>query len=309
VHAALREVLGPSALQSGSYNKPGYLRLDYSWSQALSNETKSEIEEVSNLAIRKDLLVSEHHMSIDEARAFGAVALFGETYDETVRVIEIGSEWSRELCGGTHVSHSSQIGLISLIGESSVGSGSRRVEALVGIEAFRALAVERALVTRLSEAFKAPREQLEDRITSTIEELKQAQRKLASFQAASLATRIPELISSAVAAGSTKLVSADLGELDSADDLRNLVVGLRDRVANENFVIALFANAAQKPTVIIATTDSARATGHKAGALVRTASALLGGGGGGKDDIAQGGGQDSSKIADAISAIAGALGA
>ena len=309
VHAALREVLGPSALQSGSYNKPGYLRLDYSWSQALSNETKSEIEEVSNLAIRKDLLVSEHHMSIDEARAFGAVALFGETYDETVRVIEIGSEWSRELCGGTHVSHSSQIGLISLIGESSVGSGSRRIEALVGIEAFRALAVERALVSRLSDAFKAPREQLEDRIASTIEELKQAQRKLASLQAASLATRIPELISSAVTAGSTKLVSADIGELDSADDLRNLVVGLRDRVANENFVIALFANAAQKPTVIIATTDSARATGHKAGALVRTASAILGGGGGGKDDIAQGGGQDSSKIADAISAIAGALGA
>jgi alanyl-tRNA synthetase len=105
------------------------------------------------------------------------------------------------------------------------------------------------------------------------------------------------------------LVSADIGELDSADDLRNLVVGLRDRVANENFVIALFANAAQKPTVIIATTDSARAIGHKAGALVRTASAILGGGGGGKDDIAQGGGQDSSKIADAISAIAGALGA
>ena len=309
VHAALREVLGPSALQSGSYNKPGYLRLDYSWSQALSNETKSEIEEVSNLAIRKDLLVSEHHMSIDEARAFGAVALFGETYDETVRVIEIGSEWSRELCGGTHVSHSSQIGLISLIGESSVGSGSRRVEALVGIEAFRALAVERALVSRLSEAFKAPREQLEDRIASTIEELKQAQRKLASLQAASLATRIPELISSAVTAGSTKLVSADIGELDSADDLRNLVVALRDRVANENFVIALFANAAQKPTVIIATTDLARASGHKAGALVRTASGILGGGGGGKDDIAQGGGQDSSKIADAISAIAGALGA
>ncbi len=309
VHAALRQVLGPSALQSGSYNKPGYLRLDYSWSQALSNETKSEIEEVSNLAIRKDLLVSEYHMSIDEARAFGAVALFGETYDETVRVIEVGNEWSRELCGGTHVSHSSQIGLISLIGESSVGSGSRRVEALVGIEAFRALAVERALVSRLSESLKAPREQLEDRIASTIEELKQAQRKLASLQAASLASRIPEFIASAVTVGSTKLVAAELGELDSADDLRSLIVGLRDRVATENFVIALFATVAQKPMVIVATTDSARATGHKAGALVRTASSVLGGGGGGKDDIAQGGGQDSSKIADAISAIAGALGA
>lgn len=116
VHAALRQVLGPSALQSGSYNKPGYLRLDFSWTEALSKETKSEIEEVTNLAIRGDLAVSAIFMSIDEARAFGAIALFGETYDESVRVIQIGGPWSRELCGGTHVSRSSQVGLVSLLG-------------------------------------------------------------------------------------------------------------------------------------------------------------------------------------------------
>ena len=103
MHAALRQVLGPTALQSGSYNKPGYLRLDFAWGQALSPETRSEIEEVANLAVRQDLPVSAQYMTLPQAREFGALALFGETYDEQVRVIEIGGPWSRELCGGTHV--------------------------------------------------------------------------------------------------------------------------------------------------------------------------------------------------------------
>jgi alanyl-tRNA synthetase len=133
VHAALRQVLGPQALQSGSYNKPGYMRLDFSWSEALSQATRTEIEEVTNLAIRQDLAVSAQFMSVKEAKDFGAVALFGETYDESVRVIQIGGPWSRELCGGTHVSRSSQVGLVSIIGEASVGSGSRRLEAYRGL--------------------------------------------------------------------------------------------------------------------------------------------------------------------------------
>ena len=140
VHAALRQVLGPDALQSGSYNKPGYLRLDFSWNQALSPGARSEIEEVANRAIREDLGVQWQYMSLPEAKSWGAIALFGETYDEQVRVVEIGGPWSRELCGGTHVDHSSQIGIVALTGESSVGSGSRRVEALVGLEAFHDLA-------------------------------------------------------------------------------------------------------------------------------------------------------------------------
>ncbi|MEY3999835.1 MAG: hypothetical protein RLZZ626_190, partial [Actinomycetota bacterium] len=222
VHAALRQVLGPTALQSGSYNKPGYLRLDFSWAQALSTETKSEIEEVTNLAIRSDLAVSAQFMTLPEAKTWGAVALFGETYDEEVRVVEVGGPWSRELCGGTHVSRSSQIGLVSLIGESSVGSGSRRLEALVGIDAFRALATERALVGRLGEAFKVPGDQLEDKILQTIEDLKAAQRKLASLQAAALMTRVPELLAGAVKGSKASAVATDLGALDSVDDLRQL---------------------------------------------------------------------------------------
>jgi alanyl-tRNA synthetase len=308
VHAALREVLGPSALQSGSYNKPGYLRLDFAWAQALSLETRSEIEEVTNLAIRRDLAVSAQHMSLPEAREWGAVALFGETYDENVRVIQVGGPWSRELCGGTHVSRSSQVGLVSIIGESSVGSGSRRLEALVGIEAFRSLATERALVARLGEALKSPKAEIEERLTATIEELKVAQRKLAQLQAAQLATRIPELISAATTIGSTKFVEANLGEIASVEDLRGLATQIREKLGAESGVAALFGVVAEKPMVLVATTEAARAAGHKAGNLVRTASQILGGGGGGKDDLAQGGGSDVNKISDAQAAIRGALG-
>ena len=114
VHAALRQVLGPEALQSGSFNKPGYLRLDFAWNQALSAETRSELEEVSNRAVRQDLPVRVLYGSQAEAQAMGAIALFGETYDETVRIVEIGGPWSVELCGGTHVEHSSQIGPIAI---------------------------------------------------------------------------------------------------------------------------------------------------------------------------------------------------
>ncbi|MFM6962935.1 MAG: alanine--tRNA ligase [Micrococcales bacterium] len=303
VHAALRQVLGPTALQSGSYNKPGYLRLDFSWTSALSAETKSEIEEVTNLAIRRDLAVSAQHMSLPEAKQWGAVALFGETYDESVRVVQIGGPWSRELCGGTHVSRSSQIGLVSLIGESSVGSGSRRLEALVGIEAFRSLATERALINRLTELTKTNRENIEDRLVATLDELRVAHRKLASLQAAALAEKLPHVIAHAKTFGSTRLATENFGTLESIDDLRNLTVQLRDNLQNDNAVAALFAVINDKPMLVVAATKQAQAAGVKAGSLVRAASAVLGGGGGGKDDIAQGGGTDANKIGPAIAAI------
>ena len=303
VHAALREVLGPTALQSGSYNKPGYLRLDFAWTQALSDTTKSEIEEVTNLAIRQDLAVSAQYMSLPEAKTWGAVALFGETYDESVRVVQIGGPWSRELCGGTHVARSSQVGLVSLIGESSVGSGSRRLEALVGIEAFRALANERALVSRLGDLFKTNRDGLEDRIVATVEELKQAQRKLAALQAEQLATMIPSLVAKAETVGQLRLAVANVGSLGSVDELRTLTLQLRDHLQNDSAVAALFAEIGDKPMLVVALTKQAQTLGAKAGSLVKIASAILGGGGGGKDDTAQGGGSDSSKISAAIEAL------
>jgi alanyl-tRNA synthetase len=306
LHAALREVLGPSALQSGSYNKPGYLRLDFSWNQALSLETRSEIEEVANLAIRRDLAVSAQFMSLPEAKEWGAVALFGETYDAAVRVVQVGGPWSRELCGGTHVSRSSQIGLLAVSGESSVGSGSRRLEALVGIEAFRSLATERALVARLSEALKAPKDQLESRLEASLDELKLAKSKLAALSALSLQTRIPEWVAGAESVGSNSLATVDLGTLDSADDLRALASSLQKALGTEG-VALVSAIVADKPALVVAVGELARQHGVKAGDLVKLASGILGGGGGGKDDLAQGGGTDVSKLEAAIEAIRGKL--
>ncbi len=306
LHAALREVLGPSALQSGSYNKPGYLRLDFSWNQALSLETRSEIEEVANLAIRRDLAVSAQFMPLPEAKAWGAVALFGETYDEDVRVIQVGGPWSRELCGGTHVSRSSQIGLIALSGESSVGSGSRRLEALVGIEAFRSLATERALVARLTDALKSPKDQLEARLEASLEELRAAKSKLSALNTQGLQARIPEWVASATMVGATQLAIADLGAIESADDMRALAGSLQKALGVDGAAIAT-AIVSEKPAIVIAVGTAAIARGVKAGALVKLASGILGGGGGGKDDLAQGGGTDAGKLSAAVEAIRGTL--
>ena len=303
VHAALRQVLGPQALQSGSYNKPGYMRLDFSWSEALSLATKTEIEEVTNLAIRQDLAVSAQFMSVADAKEFGAVALFGETYDESVRVIQIGGPWSRELCGGTHVSRSSQVGLVSVIGEASVGSGSRRLEAYVGFEAFQALAAERALVATLTESFKVPREQLIEKITATVEELKAASRKLAALSLEQLKARIPELLASAKQVGDSRVVFANIGDVDSGEGVRDLAVALRDKLESESAVAVVAGISGGKVVLIIATSKKAREAGISSGKLVKEASAILGGGGGGKDDIAQGGGPETSKLTTAFAAL------
>jgi alanyl-tRNA synthetase len=303
VHAALRQVLGPQALQSGSYNKPGYMRLDFSWSEALSQATRTEIEEVTNLAIRQDLAVSAQFMSVKEAKDFGAVALFGETYDESVRVIQIGGPWSRELCGGTHVSRSSQVGLVSIIGEASVGSGSRRLEAYVGFEAFQALAAERALVAALTESLKVPREQLAEKIQTTVDELRAAQRKLASLSMEQLKSKLPELAQSAKEIGGAKVILENIGAVDSADQVRELASALRDKLESDSAVAAIAGISVDKIILIVATTKKAREAGISSGNLVKVASAILGGGGGGKDDIAQGGGPEVSKLADAFAAI------
>ena len=303
VHAALRQVLGPQALQSGSYNKPGYMRLDFSWSEALSQATRTEIEEVTNLAIRQDLAVSAQFMSVKEAKDFGAVALFGETYDESVRVIQIGGPWSRELCGGTHVSRSSQVGLVSIIGEASVGSGSRRLEAYVGFEAFQALAAERALVAALTESLKVPREQLAEKIQTTVDELRAAQRKLASLSMEQLKSKLPELAQSAKQIGGAKVILENIGAVDSADQVRELASALRDKLESDSAVAAIAGISGDKIILIVATTKKAREAGISSGNLVKVASAILGGGGGGKDDIAQGGGPEVSKLADAFAAI------
>lgn len=308
VHAALRQVLGPTALQSGSYNKPGYMRLDFSWNQALSQATKSEIEEVSNLAIRQDLAVSAQFMSLPEAKAWGAVALFGETYDESVRVVQIGGPWSRELCGGTHVSRSSQIGLVSVTNESSVGSGSRRLEANVGLDAIASFNQDRLLLHSIADQLKTnPKNSLE-KVNQILTELKESQRLLAQFEAQQLRSLVPDLVKKFKMVGNIKLLGQIIPKASSPEALRELVITLRESMGNQAVVVALCSVIDDKPFVTIGVNSAAQELGAKAGSLVKLASGILGGGGGGKNDFAQGAGTDSSKISEALSELEKALG-
>ncbi len=303
VHAALRQVLGPSALQSGSYNKPGYLRLDFAWGSALSPATRSEIEEVANLAVRKDLPVSATYMPLPQAREIGALALFGETYGEDVRVVEIGGPWSRELCGGTHVQHSSQIGALTVTGESSVGSGVRRVEAFVGMEALRYLAKERAIVAELTGLVGARPDELAERVGAMVTRLKEAERELERARREQVQAAAGNLTEQARDVNGVTYLGHDAGEA-GADDVRTMVLDLRGRLGTERpSVVAITGAAKGRPVVVVATNEPARARGIRAGELVRVAATALGGGGGGKDDIAQGGGQDASKVGDALAAV------
>ncbi len=306
VHAALHEVLGPDALQSGSYNKPGYLRLDFAWNEALSASARSEVEEVANRAIRKDLSVSAQYMTLPEAKEWGAIALFGETYAEQVRVVEIGGPWSRELCGGTHVDHSSQIGLIALTGESSVGSGARRVEALVGLEAFHELAKERTLVATLTEQLKARPDELAERVSSVVSRLREAEKELAAIRQERLLAQAGALAAAAVARGPVRVVTHEVGEA-GGDDLRTLALDIRSRMGEEPAVVALGGIAKDRPLVLVVTNAAARQAGLAAGALARVAASVLGGGGGGKDDVAQGGGTDVAQLPAALRAVEAAV--
>ncbi|SDL27364.1 alanine--tRNA ligase [Microbacterium azadirachtae] len=303
VHAALRDTLGKTATQAGSLNRAGYLRFDFSWGQALSAETKTEIEEIANRAVQEGLEVTTRIMSLDDAKAAGAMALFGEKYGSTVRMVDIGGPWSRELCAGTHVSSSAEIGLINLVGESSVGASNRRVEALVGQDAFREFAAERALVSQLTSALKTPREQLTERVADMAAQLKAAEKRIAQFEAAERAGRVPAIAQTATSLGSVQFVAHDLGTVSGADDVREIATGVRDTFGSTAAVVAISGVANGRPMVVVAVNDAARATGVKAGALAKIAAGVLGGGGGGRDDVAQGGGSDAAALPSAFAAI------
>ena len=307
VHAALRQTLGDDAHQAGSYNKAGYMRFDFAWNQGLSAATRSEIEDIANSAITDNLEVSTRVMSLDDAKKEGAMALFGEKYGDTVRVVDIGGPWSRELCAGTHVSRSSEVGLINLISESSIGSSNRRIEALVGTSAFTEFATERALVAELTSSLKTPRDQLATRVAELVEQLKAAEKTIAQYASASLGERVPALVGAAEKVAGVTLVCVDVGVIDSSDAVRRLVIDVRDRIADGPSVIALGAEVDGKGAVVIGTNDAARSLGHKSGEFAKIAANVLGGGGGGRDDIAQGGGPLVSELGNALAKIRKAI--
>jgi len=269
--------------------------------------------------------VTAVEMPIAEARALGAQAMFGEKYGDVVRMVELAGPWSRELCGGTHVERTSQIGLLSLMGESSVGSGLRRVEAFVSADAFAHLARERALVAGLADLLKVQPDQLTDRVARLIAQVKAAEKEIAALHSRELLADVPALVAGATTVGGYQLVSKHLPDV-SADDLRSLAIEVRNAFGGRPGVVALVGGPSSgsgtgssgsgtgssgsgggKPVLIVATTDAARTLGAKAGALVGVGASALGGRGGGRDDLAQGGGSDAAAAPAALTAISAAL--
>ena len=305
VNAALRQLLGDTTHQAGSYNKPGYLRFDFNATAGLSTDAKAELEGIVNQAVRDNFAVTDREMPLDEAKALGAQAMFGEKYGNVVRMVELNGAWSRELCGGTHVGSTAQIGLVNLLGEGSIGSGIRRVEALVSGDAFSRFAAERALVGTLADTLKTQPDQLVDRVEKLLAQLKSAEKEIADLRTQQLLGNLDALAASATDVGAVKLVARAMPGVGGGD-LRTLAMGLRDKLSSQPAVVALVGGEA-KPVVIVATTDAARAAGAKAGQLVGVAAAQLGGKGGGKDDLAQGGGSDAAGTDAALAAIRDAL--
>lgn len=304
IHAALRQTLGPTAVQAGSMNKPGYLRFDFNYAQALTPAQLEEIELVTNEAVDTDWDVNTTEMPLDEAKAMGAMALFGENYGNIVRVVEIGGPFSMELCGGTHVAHCAQIGPVAILGESSVGSGVRRIEAYSGLNSFSYLSKERALAEGLATSLKTPSENLPERIAQLTEKLKAAEKEIENLHAKALAQRVGELTDSARQAGSFELIAENLGSSVGGKDLRAMAQDLIGRLGSRAAVVVLGGSQGGKAPFAVAATDAAIAQGIKAGDLVSVVGKYVGGKGGGKPALAQGSGTTPDGFHDAFEAVA-----
>ena len=305
VHKAFREILGETATQAGSENSPGRFRFDFPATGSVPVSVLNDVESRVNTLLLDNLEVTAESMSQAKAKELGAMALFGEKYGDVVRVVSVG-DWARELCGGTHVSRSGQLGVIKLLSESSIGAGVRRVEALVGVDAYKFLAREHILLNSLTDLIKGARtEELPERISDLLNKMKEIEKELATVRSAQALSQVGDLAKSAQIINGISFISAVMADGVSGDDLRKIAIDLRARESNS--VVALISANDGKPVLVVATSETARTSGIKAGALVKIGSTVLGGGGGGKDDFAQGGGTDASKSLEALTAISNAL--
>jgi len=304
VHAALRQVLGPNAVQAGSLNRPGYLRFDFNWQGPLTEEQRTEIEQVTNQAVQADYEVHTFNEQLDKAKAMGALALFGESYPDEVRVVEIGGPFSLELCGGTHVHNSAQIGPVTILGESSVGSGVRRVEAYVGLESFKHLAKERALMAGLASSLKVPSEEVPARVANLVERLKAAEKEIERNRLANARAAAANAAAGAERIGNVRLVAQRMSAGMTAADLRSLVGDIRGKLGSDPAVVALIAEGeAGSVPYAIAANAAAQDLGMRANDLIKPLAGAVDGRGGGKPDLAQGSGKDSSGIDAALDAL------
>ncbi|GAA4618495.1 alanine--tRNA ligase [Saccharopolyspora hordei] len=302
VHAAVRSAYGKRAAQAGSLNSPGRMRFDFTAPAAVSASVLTGVEEEVNDYLQSDVEVQAYTTTMDRAMELGAIALFGEKYGDRVRVVDMG-DYSRELCGGTHVPRIGKLGVVKLVSDASVGSGVHRVEALVGMDAMRHISKEHLLVSQLAEQFKVPADQLPERISSVVSRLKAAEKEIQQLRVAQVLQSAGELAEKGTDVHGVTVVAEQVPDGVDGGALRALAAEVRGRFGSRPAVVALFSADEGKVSFVVGVNDAARDQGLAAGKLVPGFAAEVGGRGGGKPDMAQGGGSDPAGITAAIGAL------
>jgi alanyl-tRNA synthetase len=302
VHWTMKHFLGEHARQAGSLVAPGRLRFDFPNPGAVPQGVLEQVELEANRRVAHDDEPHVFHASMDEAVQLGAVALFGEKYGDVVRVVEIG-DYSRELCGGTHVERTGRIGLIRILHEGSIGSGMRRVEALVGPDALREVNAERELLHELASALgsKDPRSAIEH-ARRVIEENKRLRGQLGTLRAGDRESVVAGLVADAVQVDGVALVVQEVPGED-AGGLRELAQKVRDKLQERAAVVVVGNGDGGKAILVAACTAPAVARGVTAPRLLEIAAGVIGGGAGGKDLLANAGGTDASRVPEALGGI------
>ncbi|MGH8794435.1 MAG: alanine--tRNA ligase [Stackebrandtia sp.] len=287
VHQTMRNFLGESATQAGSLNAPGRLRFDFNTPGSIPESVLHDVEQQINEVLMDDLEVRDFVTTMAHARSLGAMALFGEKYGDQVRIVEVG-DYARELCGGTHASRSGQLGVVKVLSEASIGSGVRRVEALVGMDAFNFLAREHILVSQLAGMFRVPNAEVAERVESTVAQLKEAEKELSGLRAQIVLANAPAHAAGAKQIGEVRLAAVRAPEGAGGGDVRKLATEIRAHLPSDSpGVAAVVASAGGKASLVVAVNRAGVGRSVSAQALVKAA---LSGRGGGNDELAQGGG-------------------
>jgi alanyl-tRNA synthetase len=300
VHQAIRRALGDGAAQAGSQNDAGRFRFDFSSPGAVPDSALADIEAEVNDILLADLAVRAFVTTQDEAKKLGAIAMFGEKYGDAVRVVEVG-DYARELCGGTHAMRSAQLGTVKLLSEASIGAGKRRIEGLVGADAYSYLAREHLLVSQLSGLLNVGSDELVDRISGVLARIRELEKDIEKMRGAAVLAGAGDLASTATEESGVTVVSHRAPDGADADGLRKLALDVRGRLNGDRAAVVAVGTVSEgRPMIVVAVNDAARDRGLRAGELVREAASTLGGGGGGRDDLAQGGGTDAAALDDVI---------
>ncbi len=302
VHKAFREILGEGATQAGSENAPGRFRFDFASTSAIPDSVMMDVQDRVNEVLAADLAVTAQIMTQEEAKNIGAMALFGEKYGDQVRVVSVG-DWARELCGGTHASRSSQVGVISLLGESSIGSGVRRVEALVSTDAYSFLAREHVLLQQVSRLVKARPEELPDRISALLERMKDAEKDLGKVRAERLKADTASLTSNAVDVGGVMVLPVRVPDGSSAAEIRQVAMDARGSFQGTAAIVVAMGINDDKVSAVAAATQAAMDRGISAASVLQAVLEPMAGRGGGKADVAQGGSGQIEGIDQALASV------